>query len=358
MVMPRILFITENGDSASSLYRAVIPAKGLRMLGYNVDVSNVLMERNDHYLVGLTMGREKTPKPHVVIARRMNGPNGRYIACEHMITRAIDKGQKVYFDLDDDPWNLPDHNPAFGSMSTLELAQWYRDMEACTGVICATDALAETVRANTSVTNIAVLPSGIDASAFTRSSVSVESVPLRLGWLGTVAYRGRDLVTIADVLRETLSHYVGKVELWHLGSLPNDPVTLEDLLDPFPVPIVKRPWVTVSDLPSSLAQIDSAILPMEDTLFNESRSITTGLALMAAGVPFASSSTREYRKLWRMGGGLVVTDTKGWASAISTLVDSAYVNARSDMRTAGLQLAREAFSPMKTAARYRALFNG
>jgi len=353
---PRVLFITEHGDSASSLYRSIVPAKGLRVLGYTVDVSHVLIQRSDRQLTGLNKHVRFIRSPDVIVARRMNGPDGKYLACKDMILDARTHGQRVFFDLDDDPWNLPAHNPAHGSMSPSELEAWQTDMEVCNGVIVATDALRSAVLMNTNVKDCFVCRSGIDAAAYPVTA-RTEREPLRLGWLGTVDYRGRDLYSIADPLRAALENCGDSVQFWHLGSLQNEPVMVADILSPFPVPIVTRPWVTISDLPRSLAEIDVAVLPMEPGDFNESRSVTTGMALMASGVPFVVTSTAEYRRLWRMGGGYVVNTQAEWYEALKMLTQKPYEQFRRDMRVAGYQLAREMFSPVNVARQYRAVFD-
>lgn len=351
-MMPTVLFITERGESTSGYYRCHLPAKGLRLRGYNIQVSNMLMELASHKVTGFDKQGRKLPCADVVIARKMTAPDGRYIPLANMIRRAIAHGQRVFFDLDDDPWTLPKTNPAYGTMTPVQQAQWYEDMEACSGIICATEPLAESVLANISQPVVHVCRSGIDATMYHHVHRGDERQPLRLGWMGTIDYRGRDLLSIIEPLRIALKDCADSVELWHLGGHPSQAVSVEDVLSPFPVKIVERPWVRLDDLPRSLAEIDAAIVPMEAHGFNESRSITTGLALMAAGVPFAVSSTAEYRRLWRMGGGYVVPNLDGWVPAVRMLTEPAYVNNRNDLRIAGIQLVRERFTPVKMAAEY------
>ncbi len=354
---PTILFVAEAGDSTCAYYRAYLPTLGLRKLGYQADMCSTLMERDDGRWTGLVNpdGRQVLafdPPPDVLIVRKMIAPDGNMTAGTGMYRQCREHGQRIFIDLDDDPWNLPRWNPAYGNTSAEQLRAWELDMESATGVICSTPALADAVREHTGA-DVFVCRNGVDPTIYTESMKQHSPLrPLRLGWLGLMSFRGVDLEPVVPALKEVLANRMGEVEFWHLGARPDEISVRELLGSDFPVQIVERPWVTITELPSALAQIDVAIVPMHGGLFSEARSSVTGLALAAAGVPFASSATAEYRRLFdSFQTGYPVWNLDQWPQALRVLVDAERYEYRQSMRGAGWMAARK-HDLLNTARQY------
>jgi len=356
----RVLFIAEAGDSSCAYYRAQLPAKGLRQLGWTVDVASSLVELPDGCITGFDQRLGLLPVPQFMICRRINEPvpgtisdSGSYASIKNMVRKARKRGQIVFIDLDDDSWNLPEHNPAYGNMTKYEMDLWAEDMYECNGVIVSTAALATSVLIHTDI-NAVVCRNGIDKNLY-KYTANATDRPLRLGWCGTLDYRGRDLQTIVESLRELLAGRFGEVEFWHVGDVStlSKPLDIYDVLGPdFPVQIRSVPWVPISRLALSLASVDVAVVPMEETRFNSARSNVTGLALCAAGVPFAYPQWHEeYDILWRQGAGYPMMDNV----VPNVLVDKEYESVRHDMRSAGLAVAAN-HNPANTAMQYTKVF--
>lgn len=360
MSRPSVLFVGENGDSSCSYYRCILPAKGLHSLGWETFFTPYVYQIPDGRLAitmpvqGSLFDREPIVWiPDIVVCRRMNGPDGKFWSSAHCFKEARKHGQKIFIDLDDDPWTLPTWNPAYGSMSKHDLSLWRGDMEAANGVIVTTPALAASVQ-NHSNARVYVCRNSVDVTAYHNlwaERSNANHVRTRLGWLGTLEYRQKDLEVVVPALQKALIDYAGEVEFWHIGKQSNRSI-LSVLGDNFPVPVIENDWVPISQLPFALEEIDCAIVPMLDHPFNYARSNVTGLALMAAGVPFVASQTPEYLDLWNKGGGYVVpNDMETWEGAIRSLVSPETAGFRTDLTMSGLALVRH-YTPEIVAERY------
>jgi glycosyltransferase involved in cell wall biosynthesis len=181
--------------------------------------------------------------------------------------------------------------------------------------------------------------------------------PFRLGWIGTLGFRGHDLSEVAvGPLREALDGLFGKVELWHMGA-DLSKGSIHDLLGPkFPVQVREFPWVTMEKVPEMLPELDAAIIPQVNHPFNQARSAVTGLQMAAAGVPFVASATDPYKELWRLGAGYAIDNSPGtWAQSIRMLVSEETRAAATDIRTAGFIIAA-AHKPERVAAQWEKVF--
>ena len=99
--------------------------------------------------------------------------------------------------------------------------------------------------------------------------------------------------------------------------------------------------LALPDYYGALREVDLGIVPLADTLFNESKSCLTGLSFAAAGVPFIASPTTEYAWLAEQGIGLLARTPADWEKQIRRLLtDRDEYNALAER---GLQLAYERF---------------
>lgn len=315
--MTAVLFCGESGDNGLTHYRLALPARGLACLGYTTWVRKVLVQRDDHRIIGWDgPGSMWTPIPKIVVVRHTRDPEGKEQDNSAIFLPARGKGQQVFFDLDDDIWRLPEWNPAAPFFDAKMLRNCEVNMHTASGVLVTTPTLAGQVRSHTD-TPVYVCPNAVDVTSYRPHP---EHTPLRVGWCGMTEWRIGDLALIADALAEAVK---GRdVELWHLGAEPNR-LPIDSLWpDGFPVPIVGRPWVTMSQLPRSLAQIDVAVVPLEDIPVNQARSATTGLALAAAGIPFVASPLPAYEELHAKGGCDLASNQEGWAYGLAQLLDA------------------------------------
>lgn len=354
-----VLFVGEKGDSPCRYYRMELPMQGLRANRVNARVAHAIGQRPDGKLVGLhNNGLPMSDIPDVLIVRRLLGPSGEPMSSARLFRQAIQQGQQVWLDIDDDMWRLPEWNPARATVTDAVIRAWETDAEAATGIIVSTPALARTVVEHVPEgLTVRVIENSIDFDAYDGYRKSVEYTPLRLGWAGTTAYRWPDLEWLVPTLRHVLSTTSVPVEFWHLGNVNSRTEPhLGELLADFPVPIKYVNWCPVEGLPRSYTQIDALIIPQQEIPFNECRSAITGLAAMAAGVPYIASPLPEYQRMWRMGGGYVVGNTaEEWEAGLRIMLEPEYREARRSMANGGIALASR-LRPETVARQYMEAF--
>lgn len=305
----RVLFVTEEGEGiARPLYRGKVPSKGLESFGWKARTCPVLYEQEDHTWNGYTPGetiRGLTPRfivSHVLLSPRPGTkPNEpldlQWEPQKEIIESARNAGQKWFFDLDDNVWELPPWNPAYGKPYGISshLQQWVTDFNSADGLIVSTSSIAESAKAGGVTVPIHIARNCVLTNNI-RPHISHD--PLRIGYVGLLDFRKKDFEVIIEEMREVFRGLREELEFWHLGAHfdPEKP-QIRDLLRPFPLDIVERPWCSPYKFQDALRELDLAVLPAFDHPFNDGRSYVVGLELMAAGVPFWSSPTKEYREL-------------------------------------------------------------
>lgn len=271
-----ITFLAEDGpDSAAAFYRCWFPASCLtnavvcREMGF----SDVLQGIETEEVVYL---------PTNTVILRM--PMGDISAALFTARR---NGQRICLDIDDDVWHLPKANPAAKTFTLKNIAMLQRNMNAADCILVPTETLAESVH-EVCNTPVEIIPSGIDANDWPKAEIR-SGGRLRVGWIGTLPFRGRDLEMVVQPLLKALQQC--EAEFWHIGALQSDPAWLGDNC-------VAVPWKPFRQLGEAVAQLDMAIIPALSNRFNQSRSPTTGMVIAACGVPFWASRTTAYVDLF------------------------------------------------------------
>jgi hypothetical protein len=98
--------------------------------------------------------------------------------------------------------------------------------------------------------------------------------------------------------------------------------------------------VDLLEWPKALAEhIGIGIVPLADTKFNHAKSFLKGAELAAAGVPFVASPRAEYRKLAKLGAGVLADDGQDWYRKLRRLLGSPAL--RAELSEAGRKAADE-----------------
>lgn len=319
----RVAFIVEEGEGiARPLYRGKIPARGLTELGWNARTAPVLYEQEtgswNAYVPGESI-RGLTPKfivAHTLLTpakgTKPNQPIDLAWEPQKPIVEAAREHDQIwFFDLDDNVWELPEWNPAYGKPYgiTAHLKEWTEDFNSANGLICSTNTIAECAKDNGVNVPIYVAKNCVNIA---ESKKREDHFPLRIGYIGLLDFRLPDFQLIIEPLKKALEGYRDKVEFWHFGA-NYETTSIRDLLRPFPVDIVERQWVSPHMFQTALRELDIALLPAVDCKFNDGRSNVVGLELMAAGVPFLSSPIAEYKELG--------CTTTHWYSSLKWLIE-------------------------------------
>ena len=179
--------------------------------------------------------------------------------------------------------------------------------------------------------NVVVLPNYLDWEMWRDVPLQfeVERPKIRIGWMGWLEWRGRDL----ECLRPWIGSWLRanpNVEFVSIGERHGNAkylrkhghVSVHDYLD---IPKTQRVTVKAApfhDLPKITATIDIGLVPLEPSEFNECKSYLKGLEYSGAGIPFVASPSQQYRDFVRDGeDGFVAYDQTEWKRYLGILVD-------------------------------------
>ncbi len=270
-------------------YRVIQPLRALREAGL---AEGVLF---NGYLEISELARQD---PDVVILQRQVG-EARLEAMRRM--KALSRAFKVY-ELDDYLPNLPLKNTHRAQMPKDILKTVRRGLGLVDRFVVSTPALAEAfagLHSDIRVAENRLPPHWWDA--LPERGIRHGGKP-RIGWAGGASHTG-DLELIADVVRELAD----EVEWVFMGMYP---FALRQHVHQF------QPGVPIDHYPAALAalDLDLALAPVEQNLFNECKSNLRLLEYGACGYPVIASDVRCYQ------GNLPVTLVKNryrdWIGAI------------------------------------------
>jgi hypothetical protein len=346
-----VTFGVEDPGQAGAYFRGELPAQALKPLGWVASTARfALTPHTDEMLRdygprirGWNGPGTKIQKPASITTLRImddvvvdtSGQVDKNYHMENMagdIRRAVDDGQIVLYDIDDDIWHIPEWSPAAKAMHKLapnvratDLAVVNANMAECSGVIVSSAALVPIVKEQHPTMPVYLMRPGVDPSIYAPAAYGCDKPtdtgrPLRVGWMGSISHHLPHLRTMQIALT-VLTEF--DAEFMRLGYIKGD--RSEELLAELPCRVGQMPWGPVQDLPQKFAQLDLAIIPRVPTSFNESQSVTSGLQYAAAGIPFLVSPSDEYWRLESLGAGRVCCRISEWEQGLSDLLeDSAY----------------------------------
>lgn len=309
-------------------HRLIWPAAALTRAGHSVAV----VEPNDRAL-------RVWMHPDGLRAAQVEYPAGVDVMVFQRVTHAWvaaaipwlrSRGVACVVDIDDDLAAIHPANPAWTAMhprnnsphSWLHLARACRD---ATLVTVSTPALAQRYGPHG---RVRVLPNVLAGHYYGHPHPDSDW----LGWPGTIQSHPDDPQATGGAVRRLVDQGVrfrvigdptGSGRAFGLEADPpgTGNVDLED-------------WPRVI-----AAGIGVGLVPLSNTRFNAAKSHLKGLELAAAGVPFVASSTPEYRRLHRMGAGLLAASGRDWFRQLRHLLGDA--QARVELAEQGRAVAAE-----------------
>lgn len=308
-------------DDACALYRLYMPGRMLHHQGHDVEV------KVDIQTIFAEDGRAIDVEPThdvMVLSRPMS---------RHMLTIVKllqDRGVAVVVEVDDNArllhpshkgWKKlhPRYSPDY-NWKILEEAASMADWVTVT-----TPALAEEYGKHG---RVSILPNYVPESYL---SIRPEKEPV-IGWGGSIDVHPTDLPvlggSIANITREF------DMKFRHIGTGDADKVLGVDK-DYFQ----RLPWQPILTYPEEVARFAVGVVPLHDNDFNQSKSWLKGLEYSALGVPFVASPTDEYRRLNKLGAGLLASKPRQWQSQLKSLLSSRELWL--ETREAGIEAAKE-----------------
>jgi len=224
---------------------------------------------------------------------------------------AGDLAAKLVFEIDDDLWNIPAHNPVhalLGSQGAKALLA--RNAEVADLVTVTTHALAEVAQEYND--NVVVLPNMVPGSLLDIEHPP-DGGPVTVVWGGSNTHNqdaGAASLAMRRVTQRTDCAFViiGS-DLSGVWGLPKERTTVE-------------PWFDdVHDYLSYVARFDVGVAPLLDTPFNRCKSPLKVMEYMALGVPYVASKVGPYADFVPDGcGGFLAINKRQFAARLHDLI--------------------------------------
>ena len=236
----------------------------------------------------------------------------------NLLTLAKEYAHKKHiFELDDNLLNIAPDNPSYKAYQNKEIKEnLYKFIQFCDHVTCSTEPLKEVLsRYNKNVTVVtnSILPEFKRIPEINNSSI-------RIGWQGS-AHHYNDLKFITNALVEVCKKYSNVKIVW-MGWLP------EYIKNSIPANRLEvHGWVDFQNYYDKLRSlnIDIGLAPLEDNIFNKSKSALRYYENSLMGACTVASNVYPYTHAIKSGtDGLIVQKNrhKDWFKAIKSLIDN------------------------------------
>jgi glycosyltransferase involved in cell wall biosynthesis len=313
--MKRVLWL--NADRwACGWYRCIVPSFSLKDTGRYDPCSLEHKHAFDQHERPLVHNLEGID---LLVVQRARSP--KFL---QWVTAAHAKGIPVVYELDDDLFHVPKHNPAYTTWGSKEAMRVCRAMlESCDHVIVSTSPLKQTM----------VEMGGIAESKLTVAynhlhpdiwgPEQFEDVPvcnnvgnIVIGYQGSITHSA-DFAVLIPALQRIL-HTFPQVRLRLFGTVP------ESLKGE--IPVTRFDWmkgVVFEQYPRNLwhANFDINIAPLVDSQFNRCKSNLKVLDASAVRVPTVASTVHPYASTITHGvDGMLASTTEEWYEALAQLV--------------------------------------
>jgi hypothetical protein len=298
----------------SGWYRIHLPANELKNNGIEVVISEqVSIDDNGLVLCDWQDGTDHDDCDIIVMQRVMNDFG------IDLVNHAHANGQKIINDVDDWYWGLhPDNNAYRATDSRFNpdsnKDHYKKTLIASDLVITSTPFLSEQIQRWG--VNTQVIRNCIEYEKFEVSEQNNKPV---IGWVGATTHRSGDLET----LRGIIGPFIDRNDLkFHHGGYADGSITAAELLDIEISRSTQTPLCQIELYPQHFNFFDVSIVPLNKIPFNEAKSFIKGIESAAAGKPFISQDTGEYKYLSEEYGlGRVAKRPKDWIRHFNQLLD-------------------------------------
>lgn len=229
------------------------------------------------------------------------------------------KGKKIWLELDDDMWNLPPWNPSNVDSTALKVLDYVLD-EVVDKIIVTNQNLADVIRMPQKTY---IAPNLIDCNSYP-SYAENKNEKLRILWAGSSYHEG-DLRQLTEPLKYILEKY--DVQVYFFGDIPEGLTTFKrirntnlGLMTPDPKYSPNLgfiPQTTIKDFTKILTTIgpNIGLCPLEDNVFNESKSNIKYLEYTMANAVTVASDVGPYKNIK----GLITND---WLRSLEVLINN------------------------------------
>lgn len=255
--------------------------------------------------------------PLVLFQRDFSRNFGEY---QQVLERAHAQGKPVVLDLDDHLLALPEDHPD-------RISGWFADgLPSLLHAMVNSDALTVTTQTLRQVLlpynpRIYVLPNYLDAELwqFREPKVAEKGAPVRILFMGTPTHQP-DLGLIGEPLAHIAQKYAGRVAFIFFGAQP--PSSLEGAAKVTYLPLHTYNY---QDFLQEYQQLEAeiAIAPLQDNLFNRSKSAIKYLEYTALGISGVFCALPPYAEVVHDGlDGFLAANPEEWEQKLKLLIES------------------------------------
>ena len=306
------IFLHIPDDRACTTYRAAMP-----MLHLYQDLS----------LHGIHVTADKKPLKHedfdIYLFNRLIRPD----FYSEVIAHLVERGKKFVWQGDDDLWTIPDWNPVSNLLDHTDLEYTRLYMWNCSALWTSTDNLAKTMPYPEKVK---VLPNLIDPNHFDPEPNYDSKGPIKILWCGSASHH-KDFDDVIEPIIKILEKYGKNVAAIFWGYLPTPFCNFErspgfphaDLVPKYEN-LFYGNWFSLREYFYKLRHFkpDIAIMPLDDCVFNYSKSNLKYLEMSMAGAACVTTDLPPYECVINGETGIKVKpkDSQGWFDALETLI--------------------------------------
>jgi glycosyltransferase involved in cell wall biosynthesis len=235
------------------------------------------------------------------------------------LDKCFASGKTMIFEADDWLPGMPASHRQFYEFDPYGLLRFWRDkMHLFAAVTASTEPLA--VRLRELNQNVHLIPNALSATRYAglKREPKGPDAPITIGFAGTSTHAD-DMKVIGQALLNIQQKYAHLVQFVFWGC------SLSGLEGAANVKVVGKSVTYIEYLQElNRLEIDIGIAPLEDTVFNESKSDLKWLEYTAIGAACVLSDVPAYREAKELGLAEVVgNDTASWDAALSRLVEDA-----------------------------------
>lgn len=292
--------------TGSGYWRMVQPARYMDTAGLHIDIT----------AAGVDI--DKLKDYDTIFVQRIHDWEGYYL-----LARLKEMGKRVVYDIDDDMFNIPPENPAsrmIGRDAQMAAAEC---MKLADVVTVTTDVLQTVIRNVTEGVEAVIIPNGVDMddgwvpTPFTGCQDGWK----RIFWQGGESH-AEDWIECADAVDAIM------------GERQDVRVTILGYLPPAIRILMKKScwkdrveFLEFSDIETYLkiakhVRAEVGIAPLQNTLFNRSKSPIKYIEYAAMGIPTVASDTLPYSDVIEDGkDGFLASDSESWFNALAACLD-------------------------------------
>jgi len=300
----KLIFIKD--QSGCGYWRMVVPARYMTTEEYYIDMAEI--EVIYDYLL----------EYDVIVVQRLCRWSEYYT-----IIRLKRQNKRIVYDIDDNIFDVPLDNPAAYVIKKDQYEAARAIMSVCDVVTTTTEILKEQLKCPDKTI---VVPNAIDFDdGYPAKYLGQPDNYKRILWMGSATHN-QDWLQCADAVDRVMRER-GDVRLVIIGSMPK---TLEQYVgDP------RRPWykkriefekfkhVETYVLTTKQLRANCGLAPLQESVFNSSKSNIKWLEYTGAGVPTIASNVSPYKEDIVHGtNGFLANTENEWYQAITNLLDA------------------------------------